>query len=204
MAQLRRVGLLGGTFDPVHTGHIRMAVRARDHFGLDQVIFMPAGRPPHKNGLVRTPDEDRLAMLAVATEDEPAFTVSRLEIDRRGLSYTALTLTQLTQENPDTVYYFILGADSLDYLDQWYRPDIICRLAIIAVADRPPFSREKQEEKAQEMRNRFGADVRFFPFEPCDVSSTQIREKCRRGEDLRGLVPQPVDDYIRRAGLYRY
>ncbi|MBQ5951763.1 MAG: nicotinate-nucleotide adenylyltransferase [Lachnospiraceae bacterium] len=198
-----RLGVFGGSFDPVHCGHLAMACAALRELELDGILWMPAGRPPHKIGKQQASNEDRLAMLALAIDPEPAFSLSRLEFDRAGLSYTALTLTQLKEEDPERELYFLVGADSLDYLDKWYHPEIIFEKAVIAVAARRPFSEEQMEEKADDLRLRFGADIRIFPFDPVDVSSTQIREAVQAGEPLTGLVPDAVELYIRIHGLYR-
>ena len=131
---LKRVGILGGSFDPIHKGHLNIAQSAYEEFALDEVWFIPAGHSPNKDEKKMTAADIRAEMTALAIYDIPYFKLSRMEIDAEGTSYTYLTLTKLKEACPDIDFFFIMGADSLDYLEKWYHPEIICEKAVILAA----------------------------------------------------------------------
>ena len=197
-----RVGVLGGTFDPVHRGHLALARAARDELGLDEVRFVPAGQPWRKAGRIVAPAEHRLAMLRLALAGQSAFRVEALELERPGPSYTADTLEALAEAGPGDELFFIVGEDALADLPNWVRPERILELAILAVARRAdvtPSALAEAEAKLAGLTER--AVWLKMPLVP--VSATEIRERVRRGEPVEGLVPPPVEAYIREHGLYR-
>lgn len=197
-----RLGLLGGTFDPVHRGHLALACAARDELGLDEVLFLPAGQPWRKAGRMIASDEHRLAMLRRALEGEPAFRVSRLELERPGPSYMADTLEALRDDHPEDELFFLLGEDALMDLPNWARPQRILELARLAVARRADTSPEALEE-AEQRSPGLGERVVWLKMPAVAVSATEIRERVREGQPIGGLVLATVEEYIRKQGLYR-
>jgi nicotinate-nucleotide adenylyltransferase len=199
-----RLGVLGGSFDPLHIGHLILAEEARLALGLGQVLFMPAGAPWRKAGQELSPRQDRLAMVRLAVGDNPHFAVSTLEIERDGPSYTAETLAALHEQLPgDSELFFIMGADSLADFPHWHQPQRILELARLAVAERPEpegvgFGEALVEEVAEAMRQR----VVWLRMPRIDISSTALRDRVRRGLWIRYWVPLPVEEYIRQHGLY--
>ena len=196
-----RLGLLGGTFDPVHRGHLALARAARDELGLDEVLFLPAGQPWRKAGQMIASNEHRLAMLRRALEGEAAFQVSRLELERPGPSYTADTLEALRDDRPEDELFFLLGEDALMDLPNWERPRRIPELARLAVARRADSSPEALEEAERRLPG-LGERVVWLKMSVVAVSATEIRERVREGQPIGGLVPATVEEYIRKQGLY--
>jgi nicotinate-nucleotide adenylyltransferase len=184
-----KVGVFGGTFDPVHVGHLAIARAALESAGLDRVVFVPARQSPLKDRGPLAPADDRLAMLRAATRDEPRFVVSDLELERDGPSYTVDTLEALKSEGD---LFLILGSDALADIERWRSPDRIRSLATILVARRPG---------APEPETRSGAKV--FDAPRLDLSSRELRARASRGLSLRYLVPDDVWRHIEHKGLYR-
>lgn len=197
-----KVGILGGTFDPVHTAHLIVAEQAREQLGLDNVLFIPAGEPWRKSERAITPAEHRLAMLRLAVQGNDAFGISDIELRRPGSSYTADTLESLAAERLDDAFWFIMGADALADLPNWRDPARIVRHARIAVA---PRDRYEHLEVIQAEGDIDGIDIRIDRFEcpQLEISSTDIRERAARGASIRYLVPDAVEAYIREHNLYR-
>jgi len=195
-----RLGLLGGTFDPIHTGHLLIAEVARHALSLDQVVFVPAGDPPHKGKTV-TAAEHRSAMVLLATADHPAFRVTRREIERAGPSYSLTTIREYQRElGASGELYFLTGADTMLEIRTWYRWQEVLRECRFAALARPGFdSVALLGLLPEELRER----VELLPAPGFDVSSTEIRARVRRGEPIRYLVPPLVESYIRKFGLYR-
>ena len=197
-----RLGLLGGTFDPVHRGHLTLARAGRDELGLDEVLFLPAGQPWRKAGRMIASNEHRLAMLERALEGEAGFQVSRLELERPGPSYTADTLEALRDDRPEDELFSLLGEDALIDLPNWARPQRILELARLAVARRADSSPEALEEVERRLPG-LGGRVIWLKMPAVAVSATEIRERVRGGQPIGGLVPATVQEYIRKQGLYR-
>lgn len=197
---MQNIGLMGGSFNPIHCGHIHLARAAIDSGLVDRVLFLPTGNPPHKrSGLA---DKlDRLAMTELAVADETQMDVCREEVDREGVIYTVDTLTILREKMPDCRLFYLIGADTLCTLHTWRRPGDVVRLCTLLVAMRPGEDTAAVEESAKIWRQR-GAEIAFLPAEPMDVSSTEIRARMQAGKPLGGLVPPQVEDYIRAHGLY--
>jgi len=193
-----RVGVLGGTFDPVHRGHLALARAALDELGLDEVLFVPAGQPWRKEGRIVAPAAHRLAMLRLALAGEPALRVETLELDRPGPSYTADTLEALRDARPDDELFFVAGEDALADLPNWLRPERILELATLAVARRVDVP-QAAGESLSGLRER----VVWLKMPLLPVSATEIRDRVRRGLPVDDLVPPAVEAYIREHGLYR-
>lgn len=199
-----RLGVLGGTFDPPHVGHLILAEEACLALGLGQVLFTPAGGPWRKAGQELSPREDRLAMVRLAVADNPHFAVSALEIEREGPSYTAETLTALRDQfGLKTELFFIMGADSLADFPHWHEPQRILELARLAVAERPePEDVALEEGLADDLARAMREKVIWLRMPRIDISSTAVRDRVRRGLSIRYWVPPAVEEYIRQHGLY--
>jgi len=192
LASPMRIGLFGGSFDPVHNGHLTLAASCAEQGGLDSVWFVPAALQPFKlHGPVAS-DSDRVAMLRLAIADIPARDVSTLEIDRGGVSYTVDTLRQIKSELPDAELFFLMGADTLRDLPGWREPDEVLRLATPMVVQRPG-----EADIATDVPH-----VRV-KMPPMDISSSDIRRRITIGELITHLVPPQVAAYINDQGLYR-
>jgi nicotinate-nucleotide adenylyltransferase len=188
-----RIGMYGGTFDPIHNVHLEVAKAAREQAKLDRVLFVVSARPPHKMSRDCASPEDRYAMVAVALVDELGLEPSRIELDRKGPSYTAETLRQLHTTYPDAELFIILGVDSLVDLPKWRDPETILHLAQVLAVPRPG---EYRIPRALEGRY----DMLEFPEAP--VSSTEVRQRIAEGGPLDGLLPAGVTRYIREKDLY--
>lgn len=199
-----RLGVLGGTFDPPHVGHLLLAEEARLALGLGQVLFTPAGGPWRKAGQELSPREDRLAMVRLAVADNPHFAVSALEIEREGPSYTAETLTELRDQlGRETELFFIMGADSLADFPHWHEPQRILELARLAVAERPePEDVALEEGLADDLARAMRERVIWLRMPLVAISASVVRERVRRGLSIRCWVPPSVEEYIRQHGLY--
>ncbi len=192
------VGILGGTFDPVHNGHLILAEHARTQLALDIVLFVPAGEPWRKAHRTITPGEYRLAMLMLAITDHAQFGISDIELRHPGPTYTADTLETLAAERLDDEFYFIVGADALADLPTWHDPARIVKHAMLAVADRNGHELEAAIAAVPELAPRI---VRFN-MPPTQISSTEIRARVAAGDDISALVPAAVARYIAEHRLY--
>ena len=196
-----RLGIMGGTFDPIHNGHLVAAEQAFDDLGLDLVVFMPAGRPAFKLDKKVTSGEDRYAMTLLATSDNPHFTASRFAIAREGVTYTADTLRLLHGIYPDNVrFYFITGADAIADIVTWRDAADIARLARIVAATRPGYDLSHAQKVIEESGLPF--DVTYLEIPALAISSTYLRMRAELGQSLRYLTPDTVTGYIRKHGLY--
>ena len=198
---MQRLGIMGGTFDPIHYGHLLMAEEARQAFALDQVVFVPNGRPAHKKAYLVSSPEDRYAMTLLATGSNPYFSTSRIEIERPGPSYTIDTLRAFRQMYPDLdALYFITGADAVLEILTWHEYDNLVRECQFIAVTRPGFVLERLPEVVDA---EFLDRVSFLPIPGLDISSTDIRRRVREGQSVKYLTPEPVEAYIQQQGLYR-
>ncbi len=200
----RKVGIMGGTFDPIHIGHLILGENAYEQFGLDSVLFMPSGNPPHKTDREgRASNEERVEMVRRAIADNDHFQLSLAEMHDQGYTYTRQTLEKLTAQEPDTDFYFIMGADSLLSFDQWKDPDQICKLCTIVVAVRDHLPQEELDQAILENIERYHADIRKLSTLNIDVSSRMIREWIANGKSCRYYTPDAVIEYIAEEGIYQ-
>ncbi len=190
---MERLGVFGGTFDPLHIGHLVAAVNARHALGLDRVLMVVANLPWQKSGRVLTPAEVRYAMVARSVAGTPEVEASRLEIDRGGESYTADTLEQLAEEEPSRRLYLIVGRDVGSQLGTWRRPDAVRRLATLVVVDRPG---------APDPVLAAGWRVERVVIPHLDISGSDLRARVAAGKPIDWLVPEPVMNGISEHGLY--
>lgn len=198
--ELARLGIMGGTFDPIHLGHLVCAEEAREALGLDAVLFMPTGCPAFKLDREVAPGEARLRMCRAAAAGNPAFAVSALEVERPGITYAADTLRALHEALPGVELVFIVGADAALTLPRWRESAELARLATFAAATRPGF--ELGEEALRDLRER-GFDIRPFAVTALDVSSSELRRRVAEGRTIRYLVPEVVREIIEEEQLYR-
>lgn len=199
---MKKMGLFGGSFDPIHQGHIEMALRLAEERELDGVLLMPTFVPPHKIRESMASAEHRLAMCRLAAEGHPQLEVSDLELTREGASFTVDTLETLTAMYPDTRWYLFTGADMFVTLRSWYRFEDIARMAVLCTIPRDGTDTAKLAECAAQMQ-AMGAECYVSSRPVMTVSSTEIRNRAVAGEPLDGLVPSAVAEYIRQHGLYR-
>lgn len=198
----KRIGIMGGSFDPIHMGHINIAQSACQEYHLDEVWFIPAGHSPNKDESEMTPAEERAEMVSLALKDYPKFQLSRIEIDAKETSYTYLTLTKLKNQFPSVEFFFIMGADSLDYFDKWRYPEIICQKAVILVAVRDDMDSTQIEKKIAYMKTLFPAYIYPIKGGRTDISSTELRRYIRSGAGDLNMLPEAVLEYIRIHRLY--
>ncbi len=194
MANSPRIGVFGGTFDPLHNAHVRIAHAALKELHLDRVLFVVAARPPHKSVGPHATPEERLAMVHAGVANESHMEACALELDRDGPSYTRDTLVELQQMHPETKLFLILGFDSVLDLPRWKNPDGILALAELAVVGRPGLS--------DDIPAQLAASCTVLPFEQTDVSSTRIRQRIIEGEAYHDMLPSPTAALIHQKGLY--
>jgi nicotinate-nucleotide adenylyltransferase len=192
---LRRVGIMGGTFDPIHNGHLVAASEVADRFGLDEVVFVPTGQPWQKADEKVAPAEDRYLMTVIATASNPRFTVSRADIDRKGPTYTIDTLRDLRDVYGEAQLFFITGADALDKILSWKDVDEMFRLAHFIGVTRPGFTLSDDHLPAD--------TVTLVQVPAMAISSTDCRSRVAAGQPIWYLVPDGVVQYIAKRGLYR-
>lgn len=194
-----RIGVMGGTFNPIHNGHLITAEEARWEFGLDEVLFVPAGRPWQKEGVDVAPAEHRYLMTVIATAANPAFRVSRIELDRPGPTYAIDTLRALRAETRDAELFFVTGADAILQILSWKDPEEVLREAVFIAATRPGYDLDRLEK---ELPAGLEDRVRVMEIPALAISSTEIRARVREGRPIRYLVPEGVQRYIEKVGLY--
>ena len=190
-----RLGIFGGTFDPIHLGHLIVAELTRGLLGLDRVIFVPARMSPHKRGADASPGH-RFRMTGIAVEDNPHFEVSDVEIRREGPSYTVDTLRSLRGTNPpEAEHYLLLGADSARDLESWREPEELLSSSKVVILGRPG-------TESRELPGTVASRAAVLSTPLIGISSSEIRRRVRAGETIRYLVTEPVESYIRSQGLY--
>ena len=186
----KRIGILGGTFNPPHIGHLMMANETLNALSLDEIRFMPNGIPPHKAVTMPVSDKERLNMLEIATAPYPKFTVEPYEINKGGISYTAITMRALKKREPDTSFYFIMGGDMIESLHTWHDIGTLNQLVTFVGFARP-------HTQAQTIYNVQMIDAPQF-----DISSTMLRQRFKEGRTVQFLIPEAVAKYVREQGLY--
>lgn len=186
----KQVGILGGTFNPVHIAHLIMADQVGKALGLETVALMPSNQPPHQDEKKTIDASHRLQMLELALADNPLLTIEPIELQRAGKSYTYDTMKLLTEQNPDTDYYFIIGGDMVEYLPKWYKIDELMQMVNFVGVRRPNYATETPYP------------IIWIDVPLMDVSSTQLRKKIAQGCSVNYLVPPNVVNYIQEKGLY--
>ncbi len=199
MVGVGRIGVLGGTFDPIHYGHLAAAEEARAKLSLREVIFVVAGVPPHKLDEEITPVEDRYAMVELAIASNPHFSLSRIDIDRPGPSYTVDTIALLRQKYTEEIY-FIMGMDSLMEIDTWHEPQRLIRLCRLVAVERPGY--EPDLERLEETIPGITARTEIIDMPEMEISSTDLQRRVHQGLPIKYQVPPEVEEYIYKHRLY--
>lgn len=201
---MKKIGIMGGTFDPIHYGHLVLAEQVRTEYKLDKVYFIPAGSPPHKLGNKVTSPEERCYMTLLATITNSFFHVSSMEIDSNEVSYTIKTIKNLKAElGDDVVLYFITGADAIYDIESWYDYEELLKITKFLAATRPGVDEGRLKLKIDMLIKNYGADIQLIKVPALAISSTDIRERVRESRSIRYLVPEVVEDYIFERDLYK-
>ena len=196
----RRIGLMGGTFDPIHYGHLVIAEVARAEFGLERVVWVPAGDPPHKKDYSVSPQEHRYAMVVLATASNPHFEVSRMELEREGLSYSLDTIRSFGRQYPEHEVFFITGADAILEILTWYRHHEVVQSCRFLAVTRPGYDLTRLNTL---LPPEYLPRISVITAPGVHLSSTEVRDRTREGAPIRYLVPEPVEAYLSKHGLYR-
>lgn len=198
----RRVGILGGTFNPIHLGHVSLAKAAYEQLALDKVIFMPSGKSYMKRNLYVLPGNIRYHLIKLSIQGYDYFDVSDIEINRAGNTYTYETLEYMKNMEPETDFYFIVGADSLYHMDKWVNPERIFHSANIVAAVRDHIVTQDLKEKAKFLTDKFQANISLLSFTPIPISSSMIRDCIINQKPISDLVAPNVEDYILSNKLF--
>ncbi|EDL61861.1 nicotinate-nucleotide adenylyltransferase [Gimesia maris] len=197
-----RIGILGGTFDPVHNAHLLMAEQCREQCELDQIWFIPAGNPPHKEGKNVTSGKQRREMLDFAIAGHPAFLIKDLELHREGPSYTVVTLQELQALHPQDEFFLIIGADSVRDLHTWREPEAILELASLIGVNRPNISLPDLTELKQKFGAAIDRKIFWVTMPGIEISSTDLRQRIHENRSVRYMTPRSVEVYIHNNRLY--
>jgi len=199
----KRVGILGGTFNPIHNGHLHLARKAMEEQSLEQVLFIPSGVSYMKDQSQILPAAQRAQMVLLAIRDNPCFALSAVEIEKTGNSYTDETIRTLQSREPGIEFFFLTGADTVYSMENWKNPAGIFSAVTILAACRPGVPMEALKEKITQLQLLYRADIRLMDAGEVDISSSKIREAVAEGSSIRGLVPPAVEAYIAEHHLYR-
>lgn len=199
---MKKTGIMGGSFNPIHNGHLEIAKCAKEEYELDDILFIPNNCPPHKDSSEMIDAKMRLQMVKLAIQQYPQYTVSDREIKKGGLSFTYLTVTELKEEYPDTDFYFLMGADSLADFRKWRHAEIIAKKCHVLAAMRDEMGNEDVKRLAEELSAEYHGDFSLLEIPQTDISSTQIRRDIREGKRITGKVPEVVEQYIYEHHLY--
>jgi len=198
-----KIGIMGGTFDPIHIGHLIIAEESRVNFDLDKIIFVPTGEPPHKNLKNVTSAKDRYEMTLLSIMHNPYFYISDIEIKREGLTYTIDTIRYFKKRYPKSEIFFIIGADSLINIDKWKNSEELLRESKFIVAKRVGIEYSLLEERINEINDKYSKIVFSVTTPYIDISSTDIRKRVKNGENIKYYLPLDVEAYIKKNRLYR-
>lgn len=199
----KRIGIMGGTFNPIHNGHLLMAEYAYNEYDLSEIMFIPNGRPEYKSETSIASNQCRFQMVEKAIEEVEYFSVSDMEINRPGNTYTIDTMKILMKENPQNEYYFIIGADSLYSLEQWNQAKKLMEMVKFLVAVRDEATHEDIESKIVELQEKYGARIEQLQMPAIGISSSMIRSRILKGKSVRFMLPEKVLEYIQIRKLYK-
>jgi nicotinate-nucleotide adenylyltransferase len=198
---MNKIGIMGGTFNPIHTAHLILAEEAYEQLGLDKILFMPSKKPPHKLNDEIVSNEHRLNMIHLSIEDNKHFELSTLELEREGITYTSDTLRELTKLSCENEYYFIVGGDSLFMIESWWEPEVIFALCHIVVAIRGE-AKEDLRQKITYLSEKYNASIHLLKTPNLEISSHELRLSRNENKSIRYYVPELVNKYILDNGLY--
>lgn len=197
-----KIGLMGGTFNPIHLGHLIMCEYIRDSFPLDKIIFIPSGNPPHKDSEDIISTDHRVNMVELAVKSNPFFEISLCEINRKGKSYTVDTIEEFRKLYPNEELFFIIGGDTLYNLTSWMKPERLFKITNFILIGRKGLDEEKNLAKIEELRDKYDANILYMDGPIIEISSTDIRNNIRKKRSIKYLVPEEVDLYIIDNKLY--
>lgn len=200
-----KIGIMGGTFNPIHLGHLMMTEYIREEMNYDKILFIPTGNPPHKQIDVLDA-EVRMEMVKIAVADNPYFEVSDVEVRKEGISYSVDTVAELKKQYPEDELFFIIGSDILPDLKDWRRFDELARSIRFILAVRPGFESLSREEIRGEIRDlhmRYGAEITVVETPRYEISSTDLRNRLASGKSVKYLIPDEVIEYIESRGCYK-
>ncbi|WP_053956983.1 nicotinate-nucleotide adenylyltransferase [Inediibacterium massiliense] len=198
-----KIGIMGGTFDPIHYGHLVIAEQIRCEYDLEKIIFIPAGIPPHKADSCLTDGKHRYFMTLLATITNPHFEVSKIELESNEISYTIRTIEKLKKiYREDTELFFITGADAICELGTWKSVDKLSRLCKFIAATRPGMNSSHVDEKIKELKQKYGTCIKKIDLPALAISSTDIRNRVSKGQSIKYLLPEPVEYYVYKNNLY--
>lgn len=200
---MKRKGIFGGTFDPIHNGHLSIANEALNYLELDEILFMPSGNPPHKLNNDKADANIRYELIEMAIRSEKHFVVSDYEIERREVSYTYITVEHFKRLEPSTLWYFITGVDCLMELDTWKNAERIFNCCTLAVFNRPGFNMKAILKEKDKNEKIYGKEIIFIDLPLLDISSREIKKKIKEGKRVDYLMPQGVFNTIIELGLYK-
>ena len=198
-----KIGIMGGTFDPIHNGHLMLGEYAYRQYHLDEVWYMPNGNPPHKsNAAIEAKSRNRVEMVKRAIEGIPYFVLQPYEIENPAIHYSYKTMEHFKEVYPEHEFYFIIGADSLFSLEKWKCPDKLLKTCIILAACREDKDTKDMLSQIEYLNKKYHADIRFLNTPSVEISSTEIREKIKEGISIKGLVPETVLEYLKENQLF--
>lgn len=200
---MQNIGIMGGTFNPIHIGHLIAAQEVLNKMKMDKIIFIPTGNPPHKNKREVIASVDRYEMVKLAIKNNNVFEACDVEIRREGHTYTYDTLIELHNKHHETKFYFIIGFDTLKEIDTWYKIHDVCKMTSFIVVNRGNTSREIEEE-ALLKESKYNCKISIVEIPDIQISSTDIREKLKNNKSIKYLVTDEVEEYIMQKGLYKY
>ena len=202
-ARYKSIAIMGGTFDPIHYGHLATAEAVRYAFGIEKVVFIPAGCPAHKEQEKVSQKEHRYQMTVLATASNPNFEVSRMELDRPGVTYSVDTVAQIRQVcGEDTKLYFITGADAVHDLDTWKTPERLITLCEFIAVTRPGYQKKDLAAEVGQIQTLYPGKIHYFEVPALEISSSDIRSRIRKGMPVKYLLPETVEEYIQNHHLY--
>jgi len=199
----KRIGIMGGTFNPIHLGHLMIAENAFHDYELDKVLFMPSGVPYQKDAKELLPAKQRVQMISLAIEDNKHFELSMIEVERQGNTYTSETLTYLNATSPNTDFFFIIGADNLCGIENWHDAETVFRLCTILVGNRNNVSIAEIKLQIEYYRVKYNATIKMIATPNIDISSKMIRENIVEGKSIKYFVTNEVEEYIIKNKFYK-
>lgn len=199
-----KIGIMGGTFDPIHNGHLMLGEYAKKLFELDEIWFMPNGNPPHKlNSNIESQTKHRVEMVKLAIKGHEGFNIQLYEVERKEVNYSYLTMQHFNETFPQNDFYFIIGADSLFSFETWKHPELLVKSCKILAAYRDGKNTIEMKNQIQYLNEKYGAEIILLNTPDVDISSSDIRRKMKQNEDISDLVPESVFSYIQSNNLFR-
>ncbi len=198
-----KIGIMGGTFDPIHNGHLMLGEYAYKQYGLNQIWFMPNGNPPHKDSeTIESKTRHRMEMVKLAIMDKPYFALQPYEAETKGVHYSYKTMEYFNETYPEHQFYFIIGADSLFNMEKWKKPERLLKTCIMLAAYRDDKGTKEMTKQIQYLNQKYEADIRLLNTPNLDISSSDIRKMLKEDVSIREIVPEAVADYIEENQLY--